>query len=229
MPDYDWGQGGKGAVQGAVTGATLGSIVPGVGTGIGALVGGGLGALGGFFGGGEDDEARRRYEEQQAILRQRLLRGSEFLPDQRDYIAQLQEQALMGDPLAREQLRQNTGRLMAQQQGIQAGAAPQNQAMAARLAAQNAAQMQAGMAGQAAQADVQARLGALGQLGGAIGQGLAQEQERNRLLAMLATGDREYARQQAGQPGVWDYALQGLSTYGQLQGMGAFGGGGGAS
>ena len=43
------------AARGAATGASLGSFIPGVGT----LIGGGLGALGGWlFGGGDDDEPK---------------------------------------------------------------------------------------------------------------------------------------------------------------------------
>lgn len=63
-----------------------------------------------------------------------------------------------------EQLRQGLGQELAQQQSMAAGAAPQNQAMAARNAAMNMGQASYGMAGQQAMAGLQERQNALNTL-----------------------------------------------------------------
>lgn len=69
------------------------------------------------------------------------------------------------DSVAAEQLRQGVQQQEAAQQSMAAGAAPQNQVMAARNAAMNMGRADYGMAGQQAMVGVQERQGALNALG----------------------------------------------------------------
>ena len=163
-----------GGLAGASTGAQLGSVVPGVGTGIGAAIGGGLGALAGGFFDEEDPNAKARKE----------------------LIERLRLQAEQGDPVAREQLRQETGRLMSMQQGMAAAAPPGQQALAARQAAQTMGQQGSGMAGQAAMLDLQAKSQAQSQLASVLGQ------------------------QVQAPPSMLDYLLKGAESYAQFQQLG---------
>jgi len=164
------------AVQGALGGASAGSALGGYG----ALGGGVLGFFGGgFLDGGESEEDKIRKA--------------------------LWKQAEEGDPLAREQLRQQTARMVGMQQAMAAAAPRGQQGLAARTASQTAGRQGMAMAGEAAQADVAARLGALNALGG-----MGQTKE----------------------PSFLDYLLQTGSTVGQLKtlfgaGAGVPGGGGG--
>jgi hypothetical protein len=127
----------------------------------------------------------------------------------------LWKQAQEGDPLAREQLRQQTSRMMGMQQAMAAGAPAGQQALAARTAAQTAGSQQMGMAGAAAQADVAARLGAMQALGG-----MQTAPKPSLLDYILKTGAT------AGQIRSLLGAGAGASGAGQAQGAGAIGGGG---
>ena len=179
---------------GTIAGAGIGTLIaPGAGTAIGAGLGG---ALGGAL------------QEQYGTSADEKFPASPFQAEQRQAFELLRRQAEQGDPVAREQLRQATGRLMAMQQAQAVSAAPQNAAMAARMASQNAARQQQALAGQTAMADIQARLGAVGQLGGLAGQARGQD-----------IGRQQFLSGQQG-PGMTDFMLSGLQTGAALQGMG---------
>lgn len=143
----------------------------------GGLLGGAPGAiLNGGSGGkltgaitddpGADDERRRK-----ELLYQQSQKAGSFADQtqqsynglateagwQRDALRRL---ATGQDSLAGEQLRQAAGRNQAMQMSMAAGAAPQNQAAAARTAAINAMRIGSGQAGQAAVAGIQERAAA---------------------------------------------------------------------
>ena len=80
----------------------------------------------------------------------------------------LQGQMRGQNSVSAEQLRQGLQQNLATQQAMAAGAAPQNQAMAARNAAQNMASLGYGMSGQQAVAGLQERQNAAQQLGSNI-------------------------------------------------------------
>jgi hypothetical protein len=116
---------------------------------------------------------------------------------------QLQRQMSGEQSLSAEQLRQGLGQNLAAQQSMAAGARGGNQAMAARTAAMNSANMGAGLSGQQAMAgiaerqaaaqgltglrgqDLQATLGGRGQALDAFGQ--IEQQRGNRFDAMTQT------------------------------------------
>lgn len=107
-------------------------------------------------------------------------------------VRQLQARAAGEDSLSAEQLRQGLQQNVAAQQSLAAGAAPQNQALAARTAAQQSAALGSGLSGQQALAGIQERQAAQDSLGGLL-QGLRQQD----LEAALRS--QELLEQQRGQ------------------------------
>lgn len=104
----------------------------------------------------------------------------------------LERQASGQDSLSREQLRQGLQQQLAAQQSMAAGAAPQNQGMAARTAMMGMGRAASGMSGQAAMAGIQERAAANQQLGN-----LLMQQRQQDLTAAL---------------GARGHAIQGLGT-----------------
>jgi hypothetical protein len=96
------------------------------------------------------------------------------------------------------QLRQGLQQNLAAQRSLAAGAAPQNQAMAARTAAIQSGRLGAGMAGQQAVAGLQERQGANQQLGQLILQQRAQDQQ----VALGAGGQAMQGLDDRGVPGA---------------------------
>jgi len=103
---------------------------------------------------------------------------SGFRQNQQNSLNDLWERAQGQKSLAAEQLRQESARNIAQQQGFAASARPGQQAMMARTAAQNAGRINQGMAGQTANARLAEMMGA-SQLGGQLaGQARGQDLQR---------------------------------------------------
>src|SRR5262245_53085125 len=119
-----------------------------------------------------------------------------FRAQQQQLASQLMAQAQGSNPLSAEQLRQNTQRLQGQQMSMAAGARPANQAMASRLAMQNASQLGASMSGQQALAGIAERNAATQALGGVLqgGRGLDQ----SGYLGAMGMGLQNAGMQQAG-------------------------------
>lgn len=95
------------------------------------------------------------------------------------------------DSISAEQLRQGLGQNQAAQMSMAAGAAPQNQAMAARNAMMNMSRQGMGMSGQAAMAGLQERrdaLGAQAQMQGLIQQGIMGQRGQNLQAGLGGTG-----------------------------------------
>lgn len=114
---------------------------------------------------------------------------------------QLQRLANGQDSFSAEQLRQNLGQTQSAQQSMALGASPQNQAMAARTAANNMSRQQAGLAGQQALAGIAERQSAQQALGGLLGRQRDQDLQaalQGRQMAMGGYG------QLAGEPGMSD-------------------------
>lgn len=103
----------------------------------------------------------------------------------------LERQASGQDSLSREQLRQALQQNQASQMSMAAGAAPANQAMAARTAMMGMGRAASGMSGQAALAGIQERSAANQQLGN-----LLMQQRQQDLTAAL--GSRGHAIQGLG-------------------------------
>jgi len=199
----DWGGGAKGAAGGASAGAAVGSVVPGIGTAIGGIAGGLLGGLGGLFGGGGSsggvsDEERKRLAGMSEDDRRRLqAMGARFAREGLDRqttqgvaqnIFDLQRMARgQGPSIARLQAQEAMNRGLANQQAMLATAGPANQAMAARMAAQQGGALAGSVMGASAQARAQEALGARSMLGQALGQqGQLSLQDRSvRNQAML--------------------------------------------
>jgi len=119
------------------------------------------------------------------------LRGSDFRGGQQDLLKQLQAQSRgQGPSLAAMQAQQAGNQGLMAQRAMAASAAPGQQGLAARQAAQQGANITGSIAGQSAMGRAQEQLGALGQLGGALGQFRQQDigqmsvndQARNEML-----------------------------------------------
>lgn len=181
----------SGAGGGALAGGALG---PG-----GAIAGGVLGGLGGLFGGnGEDPRAKALREQAQQAYgnvnsRPAFQAGPASLSGQSGFAPQQQTLADMlfamsrgeGPSLAGEQLRAGADRAAGTQAGLAAGAAGRgvNSGAAYLNAANNAGAAQAQANQDAGMARVQEQLGAMGQLGGVLGQGRAQDQQNSQFNA----------------------------------------------
>lgn len=145
-------------------------------------VGGAFGSIGGAFGslgsgignvfgvGDGDPNNPARNALQQGAAQQgqfgQSLQG-QYMGNQagiNNTIGMLQGLANGQNSVSAEQLRQGLGQQQAAQMSMAAGAAPQNQVMAARTAANNMNQAGYGMAGQQAMAGLQERQGALNAL-----------------------------------------------------------------
>lgn len=122
---------------------------------------------------------------------QAMLRGSDFRGGQQQLLQQLQAQARgQGPSLAALQAQQAGNQGLMAQRAMAASAAPGQQGLAQRMAAQQGANITGSIAGQSAMGRAQEQLGALGQLGGAlqnfrqqdIGQMSVNDQARNELL-----------------------------------------------
>lgn len=122
------------------------------------------------------------------------------------YLDRLEGLASGRDSLATEGLRQGLQQQLAMQRSAVAGAAPQNAAMAARVAANNMGRASSGMAGNAAMAGIAERNAATQ----ALGQGILGMRGQD---VQAAIGSRGNAVQALGnvlgkprEPGFWDYA-----------------------
>jgi hypothetical protein len=185
----NWNQAAQGAAGGAAAGAAFGPY----GAAIGGVAGGALG----YFG-GDSSSKPGGYDQRDADLWNQINRaqnrggvelgqnersagGAEFRSGQQDLIRQLQAQARgQGPSLAGMQAYATMDRGMAQQQSLAAGAAPGNEALAARQAMQNSGQLGANTAMTAAQGRVAEQMSAQQQLGGVLqgarGQDINNEQ-----------------------------------------------------
>lgn len=177
MPN--WGQGAQGAAGGAAAGSVFGPW--------GAAAGGAIGGAMGLFG-GSSSRSMPGYDARNADLwnqinasqgrggveigaNERSAGGQEFRTGQQQLISQLQAQAAgRGPSLAGMQAFAAADRGMAQQQSLAAGAAPGNEALAARQAMQNSAGINANLAQTSAQARMAEQMNAQQQLGGVLGQ-----------------------------------------------------------
>lgn len=101
--------------------------------------------------------------------------GGQFQQQQGELANMLLAQAQGKDSISAEQLRQNMGRLMSQQQAFAASARPSMAAMASRQAMQNASNIGAGLAGQQALAGIAERNAAANSLAGVLGTGRGQD------------------------------------------------------
>jgi hypothetical protein len=123
----------------------------------------------------------------------------------------LRRQATGQESVTREMLRQGLQQGLAQQRSMAAGAAPQNQAMAARTAAMNMGRATAGMSGAAAVAGMQERQAAAKALADAINAQRAMELQ-------AALGSRQNAISGYGgvkPEGTWLEKNQGWINMGQ--------------
>lgn len=175
----NWGQGAQGAAGGAAAGSIAGPW--------GAAAGGVLGGALGLFG-GSSQRSMPGYDARNADLwnqinssqgrggvqigaNERSAGGQEFRQGQQGLISQLQAQAAgRGPSLAGMQAFAAADRGMAQQQSLAAGAAPGNEALAARQAMQNSGGINANLAQTSAQARMAEQMNAQQQLGGVLGQ-----------------------------------------------------------
>lgn len=193
---------GGDTLKGAAGGAGLGtSIMPGVGTAIGAGVGGLLGYLGSNDD-AADEKAKRDAYYEQIRNRQAPQAGaaaqsglSGFRNNQQDLISRLEALSKgQGPSLAAEQMRAATDRNQAAQ------ASMANSGRGGGMAAINAANNMGRLGAQSAQDSMMGRIQeqqmALGQLGGAIGQGRGQD-EANSQFNALQTNYRDQANLQA--------------------------------
>lgn len=191
--------------------SNLGRMLGGAGSGVKSLVGG--------------LTKRPGEEEQRAGLTSQAGASGDFagtgekgfgalggaLTSEADYMRKI---ARGEESVSAEQLRQSLGQNLSAQQSMAAGAAPQNQAMAALQASRNAMQLGSGLAGQQAVAGMQERQAAQ--------QALAQMllQQRNQEL-QAALGGRQNAISGFGGISVGQSPLQqfggmiqgGLQTY----------------
>lgn len=149
----------------------LGYAVPGLNTYMLASNPSVQGTVGGIFGVGAGDpsnpyrNALNQNAQQQGQFGQNL--QGQYLANQQginNTAGMLQSLASGQDSVSAEQLRQGLQQAQAQQMSMAAGAAPQNQAMAARNAMMNAGNLASGMMGQQAMAGLQERQAALNAL-----------------------------------------------------------------
>lgn len=182
MPN--WGQG----AQGAAGGAAVGSVAGPWGAAAGGVIGGALGLFGGSSGstiGGYDQRRQDLLMQIQGAQgrdglelgqNERSAGGQEFRTGQQDLIRQLQAQSRgQGPSLAGMQAYATMDRGMAQQQSLAAGAAPGNEALAARQAMQNSGGLAANTAMTAAQGRMAEQMSAQQQLGGVLGNARNQD------------------------------------------------------
>jgi hypothetical protein len=181
---------------------TIGNVLSGAGGGAmaggalgpwGALAGGVIGGLGGLFGGnGEDERAaqlRKQEQDYYNSVRDRAAQqlGPAAQAGPSGFAGQQQTLADMlfamsrgeGPSLAGEQMRAGADRAAGTQGGMAAGAVGRgvNSGAAYLNAANNAGMAQAQANQDAGMARVQEQLGAMGQLGGVLGQGRGQDQQ----------------------------------------------------
>ncbi len=193
MPN--WSQGFQGAAGGAAAGGSVGGVP-------GAIAGGALGGALGLFGGSSSKNIPG-YDERNAQIQagiqgaqgrniagaqigqyERSAGGTNFRSGQMDLIRQLQQQARgKGPSLAGMQAQAVGQQSLAQQQALAAGAAPGNEALAARQAAMNAGNTMQGVAQTSAQARMAEQMAAQGMLGGALGQGRGQDTQNEQFNA----------------------------------------------
>lgn len=192
MPN--WGQGAQGAAGGAATGGVLGGPW---GAAAGGVVGGALGLFGGSSSQqmpgmerrGADllEQIRRSTDERNALqlgATQTSAGGQQFRQGQMDLVRQLQQQAAgKGPSLAGMQAAQTAQMSLAQQQALAAGAAPGNEALAARQAAMNAGNTMNGLAQTSAQARMAEQMNARSMLGNALGQGRGMDMQNEQFNA----------------------------------------------
>jgi hypothetical protein len=122
--------------------------------------------------------------------------GAQQFQDSGALRSQLQRQMSGQQSLSGEQLRQALGQNVAAQQSMAAGARGGNQAMMARQASMNAANMGAGLAGQQAMAGIAERQAAAQQLAGLRGQDLQAA------LGSLGTIEQQRGQRYAASLGV---------------------------
>jgi len=184
MGDFDWSQGGQGALGGGMSGAAIGtSILPGWGTAIGGVVGAGIGLFaGGFSGGGNDYEALLKqlsdgYQDRtaQQVGPAHLAGASNLVGNRAGLIAQLEAMARGEGPSAAQlQMREAMDRAVGAQASAAAGAG--GRGVNAGAALRNATNNSAGIMMQGnrdmATMRAQEQLNAVGQLGQVIGQGI---------------------------------------------------------
>jgi hypothetical protein len=108
---------------------------------------------------------------------------SSFRNGQAQLLDRLQHQMNGTDSLAAEQLRQQAGQNVAQQQGFAASARPGGAQLASLTAATNAGQINQGLAGQQAMAGIAERNAATNAYGQAIGQARGQDLQNSQFNA----------------------------------------------
>lgn len=226
--DPNWGQGAQGAAGGAMAGAAYGSMIPGVGTLAGGLIGGALGGLGGLFGGGPSDER----DEYQKLLME-MYRGyqgqqigpaaqaqqSQLVGNRNAYITSLEQQAAGNGPsAARGLMQQATDKGMRNATAMAQGAGGRGVNMGAAL--RNAQGTGAAMQMQNSQnmgiMRNQEQLQAQQMLGGAINQGIGQDNQMSQFNAN-AMNQMEVARA-ANALGITQMQYQMLVGAGKLSG-----------
>jgi hypothetical protein len=220
----NWSQGFQGAMGGASAGGVLGGP-------LGAVAGGVFGGLGGLFGGSSAPQLRG-YDQRNAQLQagivgaqgrqgaqigqyERSAGGTDFRQGQMDLVRQLQQQAAgRGPSLAGMQAQAVGQQSLAQQQALAAGAAPGNEALAARQAAMNAGSTMQGVAQTSAQARMAEQMAARQQLAGVLGQGRGMDinneqfnasQHNSRALAQAG-----FDAQNLGRNDAYEMGLRGL-------------------
>jgi hypothetical protein len=149
------------------------------------------------------------YAEQNAYYQQQIgslgnrdaftAQDSSFRSDQSQLAQMLMGQARGENSMAAEQLRQAQMSNVAQQQSLAASAMPGQQAMAQRMAMQNAARGGYGMAGQAAMAGIAERQAATQALGGVLQGARGQDQTLGMFNAQMQQGNRQQNDAQIGQ------------------------------
>lgn len=203
-----------GALSGGAAGSALGPI--------GSLVGGGIGALAGYFGGGNDDTTPKMPPIVDPVTGQQLQQaanntqmslqdmqafnaaaaGQNGLGNQSSVFNQLQGVANgTGPNPAQAMLNQATGANVANQAALMASqrGAGANAGLIARQAAQQGANIQQQAAGQGATMQAQQALGALGQMGGISGQQVAQQMGGLNMAGQTALGNQGQVLGAAGQ------------------------------
>lgn len=190
------GRGGdtfKGAAGGAATGATIGSV----GGPYGAVIGGAIGAVGGglmgYFGSDDNDPEKKRMEDFRKQVAERgipqvgpasLGQVSGYRANQQELVRRLEAMSRgEGPSLATEQLKQATDRNVAQQMSM-AQSGRGNATLANIVASNNIGQLGQGAAQQAAIARIAEQQMAMQQLGGAVQQGRAADEDLSRFNAM---------------------------------------------
>lgn len=145
-------------LQYGAEGAALGTaILPGWGTAIGAGAGALLGGAEDLFGGGGSSGPTPQQKAQAAYAAYAAHQYQQNQQQVQAQMAQLQAIQSGRNSVSAEQLRQGLQQNVAAQQSMAAGAAPQNQVMAARTAMMQAGRLGAGLAGQQAVAGLQER------------------------------------------------------------------------